>query len=1110
MSKLCSHAQRIAILLMVLWATLLPLPAQTTFGSITGTVSDPTGAVIPGIPVTVTNEGTGQQRQTTTSSTGVFNVSDLPVGPYRIHVEAPGFSPFEQTGMTLNANQVIGLDVHLSVVSSTNTLEVSATAGVIDTQTSTLSYTKNTELLEQLPLIARTAADVGVFGFVYTNPGVSRLGQGNPSVNGNSMLDTTFSLDGIVVMAYANGMGGGPTQPNMEAVQEVNVELGGTQAEFARAANVTVITKSGSNAFHGSAYYDYNGNDLNARTYFANAVPFRVYNNFAGSIGGPIVKNKLFFFFGFDGSREAATQDVVGNTPLPAWRTGNFSGLSTTIIDPTTGLAFPGNQIPASRISPVSTAVQNYFYPLPNTGAPGLQNGNWNGERFSNTGYTHYNAPLGRVDWVASSKDSVFVKYNYRDSHRAALDGDAVLPPDGDALEVRPTQAAVVSWTHIFSPTMLNEIRAGFVRNYDLTNPTLIGSNILSAVGIEGVNTTGVPNPPGFNITGITTTQLSGSGSIGGDNANLGVDTDYQITDNLSWTHGAHFFKFGGDVIYDQVAGYSQPTSIYGTYNFTGTYTGFGYADFLLGIPQTTQLALPIPESHLRGKIYSLYAQDQYKVSSRLTLNYGVRYEIQTPYTDVRGDIFNFDPATGVIVVPNDGIANINRFYPTNLPIQTASQAGYPSGSLLRTNYHDFYPRFGLAWKPFNSDKTVIRGGYGIYGDSVYSYIALNQMVGGPFSGSETFTNKLTNGVPLFQFPTPFLANGTTATQNITGINPNLKVPYTQQFTLTLEQQIGQIGLRIGYVGSRAVNLVYDRNLNQPEPSTIPYSSARAYTDSQYNVVTYFDNGATEQYNALQISAAKTIGKNITFNTGFVWAKDLTDSQTGGPNATGYQIQNQFCLRCERGPNQITRPLRAYVNAIFTLPFGRDQKYLSHANRVVDAFLGGWSTSYVSEMEAGEYFTPTFSGSDPSNTNSYGPSSHFISRPDLIGNPNVSNPTLSEWFNPGAFAIPGCPTSNPICPNPANVGRFGNLGVNTLQGPKYINWDIAASKYFYVREKIKLQFRALATDAFNHPNFSLPATNISSPATVGTITSTFGEQLGEISRQVHFSVRLEF
>jgi hypothetical protein len=1075
----------------------LPLSAQTTFGSITGTVTDPTAAVIPNVPVSVTNEGTGLVRSVTTAATGTFNISNLAAGAYRLRIEATGFGLFEEKGLVLGANQVLNVDAQLTVASATPiVVDVSGAVGVIDTQTSTLAYNKTNSFMEQLPVVSRSGADVGVFGFVYTNPGVSKGGQGNPTVNGGRMLDTTLSLDGVGVGAYASGMGGGPTQPSLEAIQEVNVSLAGTAPEFARSANITVVTKSGSNSFHGAAYYNYNGNKLNARDFYNASVPFRVYHDFAGALGGPIRKNKLFFFVTYDGSREGATVPKIGNVPLPAWRTGDFG--TTRITDPVTNAPFPDNRIPANRISPVALKVQDIFFPLPNSGAPGLLSNNWRGDRIANTGYTHFDTYSGRVDYNLSAKDLFFARYNYRKSLRTADTW-----PAAASYEYRPTQGAVASWTHSFSPTVLNELRGGFIRNYDRTDPVMIGSDILNQVGLLGVGTAGLANPPGFVVNGIVSTNIGGSGAIGGSNANLGIDTNFQVTENLSVTHGAHFLKFGFDYGYDQVSGYSEPTSIYGTYNFNGSYTGLGYADFLLGIPQTTALALPIPETYLRGRQYSWYAQDQFKASRRLTLNYGIRYEILTPYNDIRGNIYSYDPASKALIVPDVGLRNVNPFYPKNLPIVTASKAGFPSDSLMKTVHNRFYPRFGVAYKPFKSDKTVIRGGYGIYGNTVYAALTLNDMVGGPFSGSETYTNRLTSGVPLFAFPRPFLASGSTGTQNTFGINPNITPPYTQQYTLTLEQQIGQIGLRVGYVGTRSVGLIYTRNLNQPQPSLIPYTASRAYADPLYNQISYLENGGTQQYNGLQISVQKSAGRSVTFNNGFTWARDLTDTPPiSAAKPEGPQIQNQFCRRCERGPNPITKRLRAYVNAVVDLPVGRNHRFLGNATPVVDAILGGWNMSWVAEMQTGMFYTPSFTGSDPSNTNTIG------GRPDVIGDPTTPSP--GRVFNPAAFSVPGCPTPNPVCSSPAPVGRFGNVGVSTLVGPDLVNWNLALSKSFAIRENMRLRFRALAVNAFNHPNFANPAASISAPTAAGILTTTFGEQLGERSRQVHLSVRLEF
>src|SRR5262249_21256977 len=348
--------RRFPITLAVLCILALHAQAQSTCGTITGTVTDQTGSVIPGAHITVTNEGTGAERGLDTADTGVYSVPNLAVGTYRVRMEAQGFRGYERTGLTLNANQVISVDAQLTVAPvGTNVVQVEASAPVIDTETSTLAYVKTSRDLLQLPFVARSGGDFGIYGYTYSNPGVSKVsGQSNPSVNGMRILDTAPTMDGIAVMAYLDGIGGGPVQPSLDGIEQINIQLAGTQAEFARAANFTVVTKSGTNLFHSGAYYDYNGNKLNARDPFAVATPFRVYHDFGGSIGGPIRKNKVFFFADYEGSREIAGVVAAGNTPLVPWRSGDFSGLSAPVIDPQTKAAFPGNQIPAGRISPVS------------------------------------------------------------------------------------------------------------------------------------------------------------------------------------------------------------------------------------------------------------------------------------------------------------------------------------------------------------------------------------------------------------------------------------------------------------------------------------------------------------------------------------------------------------------------------------------------------------------------------------------------------------------------------------------------------------------------------------------------------------------------------------
>jgi hypothetical protein len=382
-------------------------------------------------------------------------------------------------------------------------------------------------------------------------------------------------------------------------------------------------------------------------------------------------------------------------------------------------------------------------------------------------------------------------------------------------------------------------------------------------------------------------------------------------------------------------------------------------------------------------------------------------------------------------------------------------------------------------------------------------------MTGGPFSGSVSYVNSITNGVPLFSFPSPFLPTGTTATQNASGVNPNLKTPYTQQWNMTLERQVGSLGLRASYVGSRSVDLVYVRNLNEPAPSTTPFSTA-LYPNRLFSTISYKDNGGSDAYHALELLAQKKLGKGLTFNSGFTWSKDLTDTQDsggGGASYSGQQIQNQFCRACEGARGALQPSRRFYAYAVYALPVGTGQHILSNAHGLVQILLGGWQTSWTAVLQTGQFFTPSYSTFDPSNTGVIG------GVPDrLSGVPEYpSQQTVNTWFNPNAFAIPGCPASTPLCSNPANVGRFGTSGWAYLVGPPIRNLDFGLAKEFKVRERIKLRFNMTMADALNHPNFQVPAANISSTGTVGVISGARNALLGEPStRNIDFILRLMF
>lgn len=1077
-----------------LWTALIlvlfsvPGRTQTTFGSVAGTIIDASGAAVPNARVTITNEATNIQQHVLTNSSGVFNLPDVQPGTYDVQVDATGFQLQKRTGIVLYAHNTVNVDMTLAVGQTQTTVQVSAAPPVLNTATQTLSYTQTSTELTQAPTTVGLQ-DTNQYYGLYT-PGMAINNGGQLHANGVRTADTRVANDGIVELADSDGVGGGPIGPAPQSISEVTTVTTDANAEYQEPTNVVMVTKSGGNQIHGQAMWDWNGSDLNARNFFSSTVPFNNFNDFTGNIGGPIKKNKLFYFANVEALRSRGQDVLNASVPLAEWRAGDFSSLSTPLKNPFTGQQFAGNQIPSNLVSPVALNAQNFFFPAPNFGPPALQSGNWRSLIPSTSSSTTGD---GRIDYNISDKDRAFGRFTYHANNTYGINGGSL--PAAIYIVDRPTTSAFLSWTHVFSATVLNEFRAGVSRNNEVEGPALTGSQVLQQIGLEGVNAPqGLPGQPVINITGVSNTDAH-SGPV------HNLDTNYQFVDNVSWTKGSHYFKFGTDIIRDQLSGFFNSNNIYGTLNFTGVYTGSPYADFLLGLPQTTSVnALP-PFPYLRGSVFGFYAQDQWKITPRLTLNYGIRYELDTPYSDKNGAIYSFDPKTLSVVVPQNGLARISPFFPKTIPVVTAEQAGYPS-HLMEMQTHNFYPRLGIAYQLTADGKTALRAGYGMYSDTIYPSIVQR---GGPFAGSESFFNSITNGVAALSFPNPFAGAGTVGSfQNVAAANPSTTVPYSQQWNVTLERQIGQVALSVSYIGSHGTKLLYERNLNEPAPSTIPFNKNRYLLSPAFNAIDWYENGGNEDYNGLQIAGTKTVGSNLTINAGYTWARDLTTvTDSLSP------IQNQFDLAAERGNNPYTPRHRFYAVTVYALPVGSGQHLLKTMPRVANDIFGGWRLSAIGLVQSGLWLTPSFSGYDPSNTNTIG------GRPDEIAGASLypANPGIGEWFNPAAFAIPGCPATQPVCSNPANVGRFGTAGPYELQGPTIENLDLGLMKDFHFTETKLLRFEVMASDALNHPHFGLPASNISSPKTVGQITGTIGGNYVRGSadqRQINLMLRLEF
>jgi hypothetical protein len=494
---------------------------------------------------------------------------------------------------------------------------------------------------------------------------------------------------------------------------------------------------------------------------------------------------------------------------------------------------------------------------------------------------------------------------------------------------------------------------------------------------------------------------------------------------------------------------------------------------------------------------WGAFFQDEFKVNPKLTLNYGIRYALTTVATDKNGLFFNFDPKIGSIVVPDQqALAAVVPGWPTTVPVITAAEAGFPT-DLRAGDHNNFYPRLGFAYRPFASNNTVIRAGYGIYAFPL-SFGVLQ--TGGPFTLTETFNNSSSsNGTPAFAFPAPFPSTpGSVPTPSVTAIAENFRVPYTQQWNLTVEREIEQhTGLRISYVGTKDTQLGYRRNINKPLASTVPFSASRLPYPDLVNVISV-ENGGNGSYNALDASLTRQMSSGLQFKTGWTWAKGLSDvSMSRFENETGSLIENPYCRKCERGDGEYVPRHKWVTEFVWDIPVGRGRKFLNTGTGAMNQIIGGWTVSGLIGVHSAPLFTPLFSGGDPSNTNTFG------GRPDLLPgcDPNLSNPTHAVWFNVSCFVVP-----------PSNAGRFGNAGRGILKGPGATTMDMSLFKTFPINERLRLRLWTSFANLFNHPAWAPPQNNITAPnaGQIYSQTSTLGLFHGYYSRRIQFDLALDW
>jgi hypothetical protein len=918
----------LAILAATLAVPVVDL-AQTTFATITGLVTDPNGAVVPSAVVTATNLETNYQYSARSNETGNYSIGRLLGGRYNLRTEAPGFKAFLEKQVTLGNQELRRIDVHLEVGSVETTVEVKGTKALIETENARVSDTKNAELIKNLPLNQRSLWD-----FVGQNPGIVQAANGAATrrFSGSRNNQSDASVDGITISNGRDGTQITPLVNYVESMAEVRVDMANNSAEFGGLGQVTVVSKSGTNEVHGSGFDYYQTPILVSRNPFASSGSAGITHWPGATIGGPVYlpkiysgKNKTFFFFSYETNRGSQINDLINPTvPLASWRNGDFSGLpSTTIKDPFNGnTPFPGNIIPASRINPVAQKIQDLFYPLPNYGNTNvLQSQNF--RELLSRSFDPATYWTTRLDHRFSDRDFLFGRFTWARQYSRTWDDN--LPTIGRINNERENQAANVSYSHSFTPNLLSEFRWGVAYNDQPRNGAQNGPNVVQELGLTGL----APNLP--DIAGILQVSWSGLGLQGITQQvwrRPGFKNKvFQFQDNLGWYHGHHTIKAGFVVARTYYADGSAPTNLFGSVTFSNRFSGYPYADFLLGIPTTSARSFPnFPDVEVRWA-YDLFVTDEIKLAPNLTLSAGLRYELHPPSENPNGFNSIFDISTGKIVVPDSSLNKVSSIMPTGyVGVQTASQAGLPN-SLIFTDKNNFAARISLAWRPFGPNM-VFRTGFGIFYDLVPEASSGN---GVPFTIDQpAYTNPTTNPNVILPLVYPNNGSGPTTVSLPTAINPNVKFPYSMQYNVTVERQQGNNAFRISYIGTNTRHGVYGYNINQPLSSTgLFVTQPRLFPN--YPAISYLTNGAGHQYNGLTGEVKRRGGHGLTYQLSYTLAKDMGDVERDATIENAYNRQREVQAWIDIPKNLVTG------NVIWDVPVGKGKRFLSGARGITDA-----------------------------------------------------------------------------------------------------------------------------------------------------------------------------
>jgi hypothetical protein len=1034
-----------SIILLVLAACVAG--AQTTSTEILGTITDPNGAVIANAVIDAARAGTGEHRAVKSDADGRYLIPNLDVGQYDLTVEAPGFQRQRLGGVVLELNQKARLDVQLKLGNVQQTVEVNAAAPVLKTDDATLGEVVDNRRIVELPLNGRNFAQLATIATPGVRMGYQTYGGGERLyAGGQRENENQFQLDGSVIQN--NLLNSVSFRPSVDAIEEFKVQTGAFAAEYGMfsGAQVTISLRSGTNSLHGTAFEFLRNDVLDARTFFENPAnpkaPLRR-NQFGFVLSGPVYipklyngKNKTFFMVNSEFLRLRQSGASLLNVPTAAQRAGDLSTIAKIAKDPLTGQAFPGNLIPQSRIAPAATALLGYA-PLPNTAG----SANYLATTLNNANNTEF---VTRIDQNFGDKDHLFGHFIRQ------INTTSVVPDLPESLQHETTRDwnAAIGYTRLLSPNAINELRLGYTRLIlaDTNSFTNTNFNIQQALGMTGF-------PSDSFATGLPGIAVTGYLNYANVGPTYQVDETAQISENFSYIHGAHALKFGVDIrkgrIARQVANYPR-----GSLSFTGDMTGNALADFLLGLPRSVTGVEPLNWAEARGWRMGFYGQDDWRVTDKLTLNLGIRYDLNTVPVDPYGRLRTLNPSDPTQLIP----------------------APYVEQAPFKGDHNNFAPRIGFAYRPFGN-KTVFRGGYGIYYDAnqLNNFTLLQNNP--PFHLVPTLVSDPAS--PSLNIANPFSVNGALPTGpfnlvtiDLCGCLPN---PLSQNYTFNVQRQLpSDAALEIGYVGAHTVHLDQANQLNAAPPGPGAVQPRRPYP--MWADIRAIQNDVSSSYNALQVSLRKRMTHGLTVLATYAFSKTIDD---GNDFNSGDRIMDPTRRYLDRGVSQFDYPHRITASAVYQLPF-----FANASSSFVRTALAGWQVDAIWTFESGRPFSVYASG-DIANSGSVN------QRANRIADGHLANPTLQEWFDVTAFT------------NPAPY-TYGTAGRDILRGPRTDTIDGGLFKNFHFTEKQNLEFRAEFFSFTNTPIFNLPNSTVNTP-TFGQVTSVSGG-----NRTIQFGLKYQF